>query len=220
MRWQPVLRHSGLPAPCGGRRARIGLLGGSFNPAHDGHVHISELALAQLDLDEVWWLVSPQNPLKAEEGMAPLPSRLLQARLVASAHPRIRVTDVEAALATRYTVDTLAAVASRWRRLSFVWLMGADNLSQMRHWRRWSSIFHIMPIAVFDRPTYSLRALAGLAARRFAAQRQPLWAARGLAERRPPAWVFFHTRLHSASATGLRARGRAPISGRNSGEAD
>ena len=204
MRWQSLLRYPGLPAPCAARRSRIGLLGGSFNPAHGGHLHVSRLALARLQLDEVWWLVSPQNPLKATSDMAPLVRRLATARRVAR-HPRIRVTDVEAGLGTRYTVDTLAALAGRWRRLSFVWLMGADNLSQIRHWRGWSSIFHIMPIAVFDRCTYSFKALAGLAARRFAASRMPDRALGRLAGRRPPAWVFFHTQLHGASATGLRA---------------
>ena len=198
---------------------RVGLLGGSFNPAHDGHRHISLLALAQLGLDEVWWLVSPQNPLKPETGMAALSSRREIARQVAR-HPRIRVTDVEAALGTRFTADTLDRLARTWRRLDFVWLMGADNLAQMVRWRRWSSIFHIMPIAVFDRPGYSLPALAGLAAQRFRPRRVPERAVTGIARRRPPAWVFFHTRLHPASATRIRARDQGFAAGRRSGEAD
>jgi nicotinate-nucleotide adenylyltransferase len=181
------------------------LLGGSFNPAHDGHRHVSLLALAHLGLDEVWWLVSPQNPLKPVSGMASLSSRR-EAACLAARHPRIRVTDVETALGTRYTADTLARVARTWRGLDFVWLMGADNLAQMARWRRWSSIFHIMPIAVFDRSRYSLSALAGLAAQRFRRWRIPERAVAGIAKRRPPAWVFFHTRLHPASATGIRAR--------------
>jgi nicotinate-nucleotide adenylyltransferase len=144
--------------------------------------------------------------------MAPQPSRLETARRIAC-HPRIRVTDVETALGTRYTADTLAALTKTWRRLDFVWIMGADNLAQMARWRRWSSIFYIMPIAVFDRPTYSLKALAGLAARRFRSRRIPDWAVGRIAGRRPPAWVFFHTRLHPASATRIRARNRARAHG-------
>jgi len=216
---RPLPRHPGLPAPNDGRRARIGLLGGSFNPAHDGHLHVSLLALARLRLDEIWWLVSPQNPLKSTADMAPLARRLADARRLAR-HPRIRVSDVETALGTSYTVDTLAALIRRWRHIHFVWLMGADNLAQMPRWRRWSSIFHIMPIAIFDRPTYSFPALAGPAARRFAARRIPAGSLGRLAGRKPPAWVFCHTRLHPASASRIRAEIAAMPAGRRSGEAD
>ncbi|MBO0712928.1 MAG: nicotinate-nicotinamide nucleotide adenylyltransferase, partial [Acetobacteraceae bacterium] len=125
--------------PGGRRHRRIGLLGGSFNPAHGGHLHVSLLALRHLALDEIWWLVSPQNPLKPADGMAPFANRLEQARRVAAEHPRIRVTDLENRLgASRYTADTLQALRRRFPRLRFVWLMGGDNLVQIPRWQRWT----------------------------------------------------------------------------------
>ncbi|MBT4905881.1 MAG: nicotinate-nicotinamide nucleotide adenylyltransferase, partial [Rhodospirillaceae bacterium] len=130
------------------RGRRIGLLGGSFNPAHDGHRHISQLALARLGLDEVWWLVSPQNPLKSEAGMAPFESRLESADRIACDR-RIRVSALEAELGTRYTADTLKALQNRYPAARFVWLMGADNLVQISRWRAWTQIFKTIPIAVF-----------------------------------------------------------------------
>jgi nicotinate (nicotinamide) nucleotide adenylyltransferase/ribosome silencing factor RsfS/YbeB/iojap len=193
------------------RHRRIGLLGGSFNPAHGGHWHISRLALRRLDLDEVWWLVSPQNPLKPVAGMAPFARRLQQARKVAAAHPRIHVTGIEAELGSRYTAVSLALLRRRFPRHHFVWLMGGDNLRQIRHWQRWPAIFQTMPIAVFDRPATSLGALSDIAARRYARHRVPLRAARGLADMTPPAWVFFHSQLDPRSATQIRAaRNRPP----------
>ncbi len=188
------------------RHRRIGLLGGSFNPAHQGHLHLSLNALKRLDLDEVWWLVSPQNPLKPATGMGAFADRLGQARRLAAGHRRIRVTDLESRLGrSRYTADTLRALRRRFPQLRFVWLMGADNLVQLRHWQRWTEIFHTIPIAVFDRPSYSLKALAGLAAGRFARYRLRDAAVRRLAETKPPAWAFFHTRLDPHSATRIRA---------------
>lgn len=185
----------------------MGLLGGSFNPAHDGHRHISLIALKALALDEIWWLVSPQNPLKPVAGMAPLAARLAEARRVA-AHPRIRVTDLESRLGTRYTADSLAALKKRYRRCAFVWLMGADNLIEIVRWHRWETIFALVPIAVLDRPSYSYRAIAGRAACRFERARLAERRARGLALSRPPAWVFLRARTHPASATAIRrARG-------------
>jgi nicotinate-nucleotide adenylyltransferase len=187
------------------RHRRIGLLGGSFNPAHGGHLHLSVIALQRLDLDEVWWLVSPQNPLKPVDGMAPFAARLDQARRVAFGHKRIRVTDLENRLGgSGYTVDTLKTLRRRFPRLRFVWLMGGDNLVQIRRWDRWAEIFRTVPIAVFDRPSYALKALAGLAAQRFARHRLPAGAGRRLAEAKPPAWAFFHTRLDPTSATRIR----------------
>ncbi|MBV8935443.1 MAG: nicotinate-nucleotide adenylyltransferase [Alphaproteobacteria bacterium] len=188
------------------RHRRIGLLGGSFNPAHGGHLHVSALALKLLDLDRIWWLVSPQNPLKPIAGMAPFQVRLGEARKVARADRRIFVTDVESRLGpSRYTADTLKALRRRFPRLWFVWLMGADNLVQIPHWERWPEIFRIVPIAVFDRPSYSLRALSGSAAKRFARNRVSAAKARRLAEMEPPAWVYFHARLDARSATRIRS---------------
>lgn len=196
---RPVNPRSGF-AP-----RRVGLLGGSFNPAHEGHRQISQAALARLGLDEVWWMVSPQNPLKAKAGMAPLARRVAEAQAVA-ADPRIRVTDVEIRLGTRFTADTLAKLVRAFPRTRFVWLMGADNLVQIGRWDRWPQIFNSVAIAVFNRPTYCFGALAGLAARRFARRRLAASAAGLLACKTPPAWVFLFTRLNPISASAIRAR--------------
>lgn len=187
-----------------GARRRIGLLGGSFNPAHDGHRDISLAALAYLDLDEVWWMVSPQNPLKPEKGMASFEERMASAQAVAD-HPRIRVTDIEKRLGSRYTADTLRKLVMRFPSYRFVWLMGADNLAQIASWRDWTRIFHLTPIAVFDRPTYTNRALTSLAARRFRRSRRREAALKTLAATPAPAWVFVHHRLNPISATAIRA---------------
>ncbi len=186
-------------------RRRVGLLGGSFNPAHLGHRHIAELALSRLGLDEVWWLVSPQNPLKQSSDMAALAKRFASAVEFAQ-HPAMRVTNLETTLGTRYTAQTLARLRNIYPRLSFVWIMGADNLVQIPAWKGWSRIFHAVPVAVFARAPYSPRALSGAAAGRFAGSRLPQRAARSLAGKAPPAWVFVHARLHAASATAIRAQ--------------
>ena len=183
-------------------RLKIGLLGGSFNPAHEGHRHISLLALKQLQLDQVWWLVSPQNPLKAAAGMAPLAQRLAGTRTMAM-HPRIRASDLESRLGTRYTVDTLSALQRRWPRSAFVWLMGADNLVQLPRWHRWREIVEMVPMAIFNRPGQGHRALAGAAAARFARSR--VRNPRKLADSAAPAWCFLFTPLHPASSTTIRA---------------
>ena len=186
---------------------RIGLLGGSFNPAHEGHRHISLFALQRLRLDAVWWLVSPQNPLKPVEGMASLDERIASAESVAR-HPRIEVSDIESRMGTRYTADTLQALRRRYAKHRFVWIMGADNLIQLPRWRDWTEIVEMVPIAVFARPGYSQRSLFGAAAHRFRRNRLPDHAAASLADRKAPAWVFLHTPLHPASATEIRAKRR------------
>ncbi len=197
-----------LPAP----GQRIGLLGGSFNPAHAGHLDISLEALRRLGLDEVWWLVSPQNPLKPVRDMAPLAQRLAGARALAR-DPRIVAAALENALGTVFTADTVEALSRRLPRVRFVWLMGADNLIQVSDWHDWPRIFETVPVAVFDRPTYSLRALSAKAARRFARRRLPEGAARTLADKVPPAWVFIHQRLNPQSATRIRAARRRARAG-------
>ncbi len=191
---------------------RIGLLGGSFNPAHAGHRHISRLALARLGLDQVWWLVSPQNPLKPSVGMAGLEDRLRAAER-AAAHHRIVPTAIEARLGTRFTAETLARLTQTYARARFVWLMGADNLIQIPKWRKWTQIFHTLPVAVFDRRSYSFNSVSGVAATRFAHRRVPEWEAATLIGRTPPAWVFLHIPRHPASSTAIRA-GRAEQSRR------
>jgi nicotinate-nucleotide adenylyltransferase len=159
----------------------------------------------------VWWLVSPQNPLKPTSGMALLRDRLAQAAAVAAADQRIRVSDIEAQLGSIYTADTLAALRRRFPYGRFVWLMGGDNLVQIPHWKDWRAIFRTVAVAVFDRPGSAARALAGVAAQRFAPARVPPRAARRLADMPPPAWVFFHTRHDTTSATGIRDARRPPI---------
>jgi nicotinate-nucleotide adenylyltransferase len=204
----PNLRDAGLPERLSPPGARIGLMGGSFNPAHEGHRHLSRLALDHLGLDELWWLVSPQNPLKPAAGMAPLPRRLAQARAFAK-DSRLRVTDIERHMGTRYTLDTVRALKRLYPRARFVLVLGADNLAQLARWRGWTALFREVPIAVFDRPTYAPRALGGAAAEHFAGRRlEPRWGPT-LADRRPPAWVFFHTALNPASSTALRAAQKA-----------
>ncbi|KAF0118671.1 MAG: putative nicotinate-nucleotide adenylyltransferase (NadD-like) [Rhodospirillaceae bacterium] len=186
-------------------RRTVGLLGGSFNPAHGGHVHISQMAIRALGISEVWWLVSPQNPLKPIMGMAPMAERLARAQAVAATDPRLFVSDLEARLGTRYTVDTVDRLRRRYRRCRFIWLMGADNLAQVSQWRRWPRLFHMVPVAVLARWPYSLKALAGAAARRFVHERVSPKKARILAGRKAPAWVFLPIRPHPESATRIRA---------------
>jgi nicotinate-nucleotide adenylyltransferase len=195
------------PPPFGDRRKRrVGVLGGSFNPAHDGHLHISREALKRLGLHQVWWLVSPQNPLKPERGMAPLDQRLQAARHMARDR-RIVVTALEAQLGTTRTALTLKTLTRRYPAVEFVWLMGADNLAQMPRWWRWTRIFHTARVAVFDRSPYSYGALAGAAARRFAQARARRPAT--IRFRLLPAWTYVAIRRHPASATALRAKQEA-----------
>jgi len=180
---------------------RIGLLGGSFNPAHDGHVHASELALKQLQLDYVWWLVSPQNPLKDTRGMASLANRLQTAKAFAR-HPRIVVTDIEEYLGTRFTIDTLHALKHRFPLVHFVWLMGSDNLLQLPRWRGWQEIFALAPIAVVARPGSALSARCSQAATRFRDACVP--PSRHFSVMKPPAWTVLDGKRSPASATFLR----------------
>jgi nicotinate-nucleotide adenylyltransferase len=184
---------------------RIGLLGGSFDPPHAGHVHISTWALRAFGLDRVWWLVSPGNPLKPD-APADLARRLAAARAVMR-HPRISVTDLEARLGTRYTAATLAALGARCPGARFVWLMGADNLASFHHWDRWPEIMAAVPVGVLARPGQQLRAGLSPAARRFARWRLPASQAKALPFRQPPAWTLVTGRMVQLSSTTLRANG-------------
>jgi len=194
-----------LPGVPSDTRRRIGLLGGSFNPAHDGHRHVSLQALAKLDLDEVWWLVSPLNPLKTSDGLEPLASRVVRARKLAD-HPRIRVDAPELVLGTRYTLDTVEALQRAYPHAHFVWLMGADILPQLVRWKDWRRLFESVPIAAFARPGWSYPALASVAPRAFARFRLPAEQARRLATVSAPAWAFIPGRLDPHSATAIRAK--------------
>ncbi len=164
---------------------------------------MAEVARARLRLDQVWLMVSPGNPLKPAQGMATLADRLASARAIGDGR-RILATDIEARLRTRYTVDTLAALRTRFPRASFVWLMGADNLEQLPRWRGWRRIAAQVAFAVLPRPGYNHRALASHAAHRLAAARLPVHEAASLARRTPPRWVFLPAAQNAASATAIR----------------
>lgn len=183
---------------------RIGLLGGSFNPAHKGHRAISLHALRALDLDEVWWLVSPGNPLKPQEGMAPLSARLASARKMAR-HAPIRATAIEARLKTRYTVDTLTKLPRMFPKHRFIWLMGADNLGQFHKWRDWRGIARQVPIAVVARPGYDRKARASPAMGWLRRAVRPAGQAKNWTRWRLPALVLLRFRPDPTSATSLRA---------------
>jgi len=183
---------------------RVGVLGGSFNPAHAGHLHIARMALQKLRLDQVWLLVSPGNPLKENAGMMRLPARLASARALADGR-RIIATDIERHLATRVTLDTLRALKRRFPRVKFVWLMGADNLAQFPRWLGWMGIARTVPFAVLPRPSYTQSALAGQAARRLAPARRAARQAGVLADLRAPAWVLLQGRQNALSATAIRS---------------
>jgi nicotinate-nucleotide adenylyltransferase len=184
---------------------RIGLLGGSFNPAHRGHRRMSLAAMAELGLDEVWWLVSPGNPLKPKAGMAPYRARLASARALAR-RSLIRASDIEARLGTRYTVDTLRAVLARYPRDRFIWLMGADTMVQFDQWKQWRRLAAMAPIAVLSRPSYDGPARAARAMgwlRRFVhpattARRWTTWSAPAITFLRLPADPTSATRLREA----------------------
>ena len=202
--------HHPMPGVSRDMRRRIGLLGGSFNPAHEGHRHVSLEALKRLGLDEVWWLVSPQNPLKSGDGMEPLATRLARARQVAR-HPHIRVEAPELLMGTRYTLDTVRALKRLYPHAHFVWLMGADILPQLVDWEGWRELFAAIPIAAFARPGWSYAALQAAAPRAFARYRIGAGQARQLPTCPPPAWCFIPSRLDSHSATAIRAvRPRRP----------
>jgi nicotinate-nucleotide adenylyltransferase len=183
---------------------RIGLLGGSFNPAHRGHRRISIHAARALGLDEIWWLVSPGNPLKQEAGMAPLNSRFASARAMADGLP-IRVTAIERELGSRYTIDTLRRLRRRFPAHAFIWLMGSDNLAQFHRWRDWRAIAATVPIAVIGRPGYGAAAHAARAMGWLRAFVRPPGQARQWTKWRPPALVLLTLPPDPTSATALRA---------------
>ncbi|MEM6376269.1 MAG: nicotinate-nucleotide adenylyltransferase [Pseudomonadota bacterium] len=183
----------------------IGLLGGSFDPAHAGHVQISREALKRFGLDQLWWLVSPGNPLKPV-GPAPMARRLVQARSIMR-DPRVHVTDIEAQLGTRYTAQTLAALRSCHPGVHFIWLMGADNLAQLHHWQDWRQIMGHLPIGVLARPDHRISARMSKAARIFHAARLPARKAGLLARSKPPCWCFLNVPMSPLSSSEIRAKG-------------
>jgi nicotinate-nucleotide adenylyltransferase len=198
-----------LKVPMAAPNMRIGLLGGSFNPVHDAHRRISLVALKRLGLDQVWWLVSPGNPLKGKSSSPSLADRAAAARKIGR-HPKIVVTGLEGARASPYTVDTMRFLKQRHPSVNFVWLMGADNLGSLHRWRAFEEIFRLVPIAVFDRPGFRLKARASRAAQRFAFAQVDESDARGLAELVPPAWALLTLPLSGLSSTRLRVETQTP----------
>jgi nicotinate-nucleotide adenylyltransferase len=196
---------------------RIGLLGGSFNPAHSGHLAISRAALRQLALDRVVWLVSPRNPLKSESSLAAYDERLACAEAAVAGERRIFVSRFEADHGLRYTIDTLTLLKRTCRQTRFVLLIGADNLVSLPRWKNWTRLFEAVPIAVFARPGWDRAATASRAALRFARDRLPLSAARRLASTLPPAWVFIPSTHDESSATMIREQGFWPAPNRATG---
>jgi nicotinate-nucleotide adenylyltransferase len=197
---RPVPLRARLPLAFPGQR--IGLMGGSFNPPHAAHVLVAETAIKRLGLDQLWWMVTPGNPLKPSRDLAPLGTRLAASRKLAR-NPKIRVTGFEA---SPYTVDTVTALLARQHGVRFVLVLGADSLAGLHRWHRWRALVRAVPIAVIDRPGWRLVALASPAGRALAPFRLPEAAARRLAGRDPPAWVFLTNPLSRLSSTEIRGR--------------
>jgi len=189
----------------------IGLLGGSFDPAHEGHCHITREALKRFRLDRVWWLVSPGNPLKTVHP-DPLAKRLARARALMR-HPRVVVTDIEARLGTRYTAATVAQLQALYPGVRFVWLMGADNLVQFHRWERWQWLMRHVPIGVLARPGAGLAARLSRAARSYAWARVPAGEAGTLGRLLPPAWYMANAPLMKQSSSAIRARSASRLPG-------
>jgi nicotinate-nucleotide adenylyltransferase len=187
---------------------RIGLLGGSFNPPHEGHAHITRLALRRLKLDRVWWLVTPGNPLKSLTGLAALKARMEAARRLDVGH-RIVVSDIEAQIDSRFTYDTLRWLRRRAPGVHFVWIMGADNLRSFHSWQKWREIAELVPIAVVDRLGPSLYATGSVGAQALSRRRVPESEARSLPGRPTPAWVLLHGLKSPLSSTTLRSLRRS-----------
>ncbi|MGB7317975.1 MAG: nicotinate-nucleotide adenylyltransferase [Planktotalea sp.] len=190
------------------RARRIGLLGGSFDPAHQGHVHITLEALKRFDLDEVWWLVSPGNPLKAH-GPAPMARRMERARDVMQ-HPRVHISDIEEELQTRYTAETLRGLRERFPFARFTWLMGADNLAQFHLWKDWEQIIQTVPVGVLARPGERIEGRTAPAAQIYRHALLKGRQARLLANANAPAWAFINVPMRDISSSELRARGDWP----------
>ncbi len=201
--------RQGLPIAKHGQT--VGLLGGSFDPAHEGHVQITRAALARFNLDRIWWLVTPGNPLK-KRGPAPFSARM-QAACALMQHPRVTVTDIEAKLGTRYTAQTLAALRAHYPGVRFVWLMGADNLIQFHQWQNWRDIMENVPVGVLARPGDRVAARLSKAARVYRSAKMSAQASVCLARAEAPTWCFVNLPMNAQSSSAIRQRGEwvAPL---------
>ena len=193
------------------RGMKVGLYGGSFNPAHDGHAHVAETAKRRLGLDRVIWLVSPQNPLKGRTETASLQERIAGAKALTQGIGMI-VSGAETKLGSAYTIDTIRSLRARFPGVKFVWIMGADSLASFHRWKGWTQIMREIPVAVVSRPWISLKSRFSPTVQRFARFRRPSQSAIRLAGSPTPAWVFLFGRFNFQSSTALRARSRAPTS--------
>ena len=198
-------REYGIQLPPFAPGMRVGLYGGSFNPAHEGHRHVAETALRRLGLDRIWCLVTPGNPLKDLRGLPDLAGRMQKTAMVMN-HPRIDVTGIEAKAGTSYTAKTLKWLTRRTAGVDLVWIMGADNLMQFHKWQDWQDIMASTPVAIIDRPGYSLSPLYATAAQAFAYARLPDSHAEALVGRQSPAWTFLYGPRSHLSSTALRQR--------------
>ena len=190
---------------------RVGIMGGSFNPPHDGHRIVAETALKRLQLDQLWWVVTPGNPLKAN-GALPSQSARMKACAAFARGPKMKITGFESELGTPYTAATLAFLKRRFSGVHFVWVMGADNLATFERWQHWRQIAAHMPVAVIDRPKWRFKALSRKAAQVMSRNRIDEADARKLATLSAPAFVFLTSRLSALSSTALRAKSRGASS--------
>jgi nicotinate-nucleotide adenylyltransferase len=200
--------HHYLRMPHAEKGMAVGLFGGSFNPPHRGHALVAEIALRRLKLDQLWWIVTPGNPLKSSSELAPLSERIRRSEAVAR-DPRVKVTAFEARHNVRYTADTLALIKARNPGVDFVWIMGADNLRDFHHWQRWREIALTFPIAVVDRPGATLSFLSSVVAKTFDYARIDEADAPRLARMKAPAWTFIHGPRSSLSSTAIRNGSKA-----------
>jgi nicotinate-nucleotide adenylyltransferase len=201
---ETALAHRHLVMPHVERGMVIGLFGGSFNPPHQGHLLVAEIALRRLGLDQLWWLVTPGNPLKSRTELTPLAERLKACEQLAT-DPRIKVTAFEKTLGTSYTARTLEFIRTRNPHAHFIWIMGADNLAGFHRWQRWQKIATTFPIAVIDRPGSTLAYLSSKMARTFDYARVDEEDAGVLWQKRAPAWTFIHGPRSTLSSSAIRA---------------
>ena len=183
----------------------VGLFGGSFNPPHKGHKNICLYTLNFLGLNQLWCLVSPQNPLKQKKDLASLDERVEKTKKMLK-HPKICVTDIEKKYKTYYTIDTIKKLLIRFPKNKFIWIMGADNLIQIIKWKDWEKIFYKVSIVVIDRPGYGLKSRLSIAAQRFSKYKIQNSEAKRILTQKPPAWIFLQPRLDKSASTKIRSK--------------